>query len=199
MKNLKRSIFFMLVIIGLSHISAYAQFNVGIKGGLNYSTIKAKDREIDKSGILGYNLGVWTRVGNSFYVQPEIYLGSKGAELKFQENGSSVEQTGKVKFTTLDVPVLLGTKFGLTNFNLRLMAGPSFQFNLDTDESAFKQATDINFYKYRNFVTNLQAGAGVDVGNLSVDLRYEAGLQDINKNDGQKQNLIHLSLGWKIL
>lgn len=189
----------MLVIIGLSHISAHAQFNVGIKGGLNYSTIKAKDREIDKSGILGYNLGVWTRVGNSFYLQPEIYLGSKGAELKFQENGSSVEQTGKVKFTTLDVPVLLGTKIGLTNLNLRLMAGPSFQFNLDTDESAFKQATDINFYKYRSFVTNLQAGAGVDVGNLSVDLRYETGLQDINKNDGQKQNLVHLSLGWKIL
>lgn len=189
----------MFVTIGLSHSGAYAQFNVGVKGGLNYSTIKAKNREIDKSGILGYNLGVWARVGNAFYLQPELYLGSKGAELKFEENGSSVEQTGKVKFTTLDLPVLLGTRFGLSNFNLRLMAGPAFQFNLDTDESAFNQATDIDFYRYRDFVTNLQAGAGVDIGNISVDLRYETGLQDINKNDGQKQNLVHLSLGWKIL
>ncbi|WP_353139236.1 porin family protein [Pseudopedobacter sp.] len=199
MKNLKKCILLMFVAMGLSHSAAYAQFNVGIKGGLNYSTIKAKNQEIDKSGILGYNLGVWARVGNAFYLQPELYLGSKGAELKFEENGSSVEQTGKVKFTTLDLPVLLGTKFGLTNFNLRLMAGPSFQFNLDTDESAFSQATDIDFYRYRDFVTNLQAGAGVDIGNISVDLRYETGLQDINKNDGQKQNLVHLSLGWKIL
>ena len=189
----------MFMAIGLLQTGAFAQFNVGVKAGLNYSTIKAKDQDIDKSGILGYNLGLWSRIGNGFYVQPELYLGSKGAELKFQEDGSAVEQSGKVKFTTLDLPVLLGTRIGMSNFNIRLMAGPAFQFNLDTDESAFNQATDLDFYRYRDFVTNLQAGAGVDVGNISVDLRYETGLQDINKNDGQKQNLIHLSVGFKIL
>ena len=79
------------------------------------------------------------------------------------------------------------------------MAGPAFQFNLNDDSNAFAQAADPNFYKYRDFVTNLQAGAGVDLGNLSVDLRYETSLQDINKNDGIKQNLLHLSLGLKVL
>ena len=199
MKNLKRCILLILVLAGLLPVGAFAQFNVGIKAGLNYSTIKAEEREIDKSGILGYNLGVWARLGKSLYLQPELYLGSKGAELKFQETGSSVEQSGKVKFTTLDLPVLLGTTIGFNSLNLRLMAGPAFQFNLDTDESAFRQATDLDFYRYKDAVTNLQAGAGIDIGNLSVDLRYETGLQDINKGSGQRQNLVHLSLGFKIL
>ena len=78
------------------------------------------------------------------------------------------------------------------------MAGPSFQFNLDDNSSAFDQATNPDFYKYKDFITNVQAGAGVDFGNLAVDLRYETSLHDINQNDGQKQSLLHLSLGFKI-
>lgn len=178
---------------------SFAQFNVGIKGGLNYSTIKAENNEFNESGILGYHIGGWARIGESFYLQPELYLGSKGADLKFTQSGTTVEQSGKARFTTIDVPLLLGTKVGMESFNIRLMAGPAFQFNLDTDQSAFSQAVDPDFYHYRDFVTNLQAGAGVDFGNLSIDLRYETSLQDINKNHGQKQSLIHLGVGFKLL
>src|SRR5690606_32553149 len=116
--------------------------------------------------------------------------------IEFASGGSSVDV--KQKITTLDVPLLLGTKFGTDKLNLRIMAGPAFQFNLDEDNSAFNQATDPDFYRYRDFVTNAQIGAGVDLGSLSVDLRYETSLQDINKIDGQKQNLLHLSVGFKL-
>lgn len=190
----------LMIIVGLFIATgAKAQFNLGIKGGLNYSTIKAQDNKFDESGILGYQIGLWSRIGNTIYIQPELYLASKGADLKFQTAGTSVTQTAKAKFTTLDVPLLLGARLGMDKLNFRIMAGPAFQFNLDNNESAFSQAADPNFYRYEDFVTNLQAGAGVDFGNLSLDLRYETSLKDINKNKGQSQNLLHLSLGIKIL
>ncbi|MBK0381453.1 PorT family protein [Pedobacter sp. SD-b] len=197
MKKILLAAFVVLV----TSASVFAQFNLGLKAGLNYSTIKAQDKEFDESGILGYQVGAWARIGNKLYLQPEAYIGTKGADLTININsttGASTEEK-KQKFTTLDVPLLLGTKFGVDKLNFRIMAGPAFQFNLDDNSSAFAQATDPNFYKYRDFVTNGQIGAGVDVGNFSVDLRYETSLQDINKSNGQKQNLVHLSLGFKIL
>ncbi|WP_304067686.1 porin family protein [Pedobacter glucosidilyticus] len=195
-----KKILFLSLFALLCASSSFAQFNLGIKGGLNYSTIKAENQEIDESGILGYQLGLWSRIGGNFYLQPELYIGSKGSDFEFRSTvgGNTVVQSGEARFTTLDVPLLLGAKIGGDKLNFRLMAGPAFQFNLNTDDDNFSQAIDPDFYRYRDFVTNLQAGAGVDVGNLSVDLRYETSLQDINKNDGLKQSLLHLSLGFKI-
>lgn len=194
--DMKKIILAALVLM-MTSVGAFAQFHLGIKGGLNYSTIKAQDHQFDESGVLGYQLGVWSRIGKGIYLQPELYVGSKGSNITFSTGSTTTE--AKQKFTTLDVPILLGTRFGKDKVNFRLMAGPSLQFLLDDNSSAFSQAVNPDFYKYRDYVTNLQLGAGVDLGNLSVDLRYETSLQDINKSNGQKQSLLHLSLGFKIL
>jgi hypothetical protein len=191
-----KKLFMMACLVLLSSAGAFAQFNLGLKAGLNYTTIKAQNNEFDENGILGYQAGVWARIGKKLYLQPEIYLGTKGSKIEFESGGSNIDV--KQKFTTLDVPLLLGTKFGTEKLNFRIMAGPAFQFNLDDNSSAFNQAFDPDFYKYRDFVTNGQIGAGVDLGSLSVDLRYETSLQDINKDDGQRQSLLHLSLGYKL-
>nr|WP_294898675.1 porin family protein [uncultured Pedobacter sp.] len=191
-----KKIFAITCFVLLSSAGAFAQFNLGLKAGLNYTTIKAQNNEFDQNGILGYQAGVWARLGKTIYLQPEIYMGTKGSKIEFNSGGSNVSV--KQKFTTLDVPVLLGTKFGTDKMNLRIMAGPSFQFNLDDNSSAFSQATNPDFYKYRDYVTNAQIGAGVDLGSLSLDLRYETSLQDINKNNGQRQSLLHLSVGYKL-
>ncbi len=184
----------------LASTATFAQLNLGLKAGLNYSVIKAQNNEFNESGILGYQAGVWGRFGKGFYVQPEVYLGTKGSTLTVPIGNTNATSEEKVRFTSVDVPVLFGSKIGIQKLNLRFMIGPSFQFNIDDSNSAFSQVTNKDFYKYKDFVTNLQGGAGIDVGNLAVDLRYETSMTDINKsNSGQRQNLIHLSLGFKIL
>jgi hypothetical protein len=193
-------------LIAFSSIAAFAQmpnFTLGIKGGMNVS--KLSSDFTDEENRLGYQVGAWARLGGAgIYVQPEAYLGSKGSKfISFrQDNANEVEAEGKVKFTTLDIPLLLGTKIGPKNFNIRFMAGPviSFVVNEETTfESAYNQATD--FGNYKNQTWGGQAGAGIDIGNLSIDARYEAGLSNISRSDryDQKQNLWHLSLGYKIL
>src|SRR6478672_11278424 len=127
---MKKIIFIGLSLWFLTSKTVFAQFNFGIKGGVNYSKIKAENKEVDESGILGYHVGLFARAGGLFYIQPEVYLGSKNADVKFTTSGSTVEQNGRAKFTTLDVPVLLGGKLGISKYNIRVMAGPSFQYNL---------------------------------------------------------------------
>ena len=191
----------LLLIGSITAMAQLPSFSLGIKGGANYSQLKSDSDITDKNSILGYQLGIWTRVGVAgFYLQPEAYFGSKGGKIPivFKPNGTEVEADGEVKFTTLDVPILIGTKIGTNNLNLRLMAGPVISFLVD-------QNTDVNevfdrLQGYKDQALGLQAGAGVDLGNLSVDLRYEAGLSNISESEkyNQKQNLFHLSLGFKL-
>ncbi|SFA49577.1 Outer membrane protein beta-barrel domain-containing protein [Pedobacter suwonensis] len=198
-----KKIIFSIVFLTLGWATSKAQtFNLGVKAGVNLAKLNADFAS--EENRLGYQIGAWARIGGaSFYVQPEAYIGSKGNKFISiqQDNGNEVSAEGKVKFTTLDIPVLLGTKFGAKNLNFRLMAGPVISFVLDENSSfssAYQQATD--FSNYKNQALGLQAGAGVDVGSISVDLRYEAGLSNISKSEKytQKPNLFQLSLGFKI-
>jgi hypothetical protein len=82
------------------------------------------------------------------------------------------------------------------------MGGPIISFVLDEDNSlgaAYNQVSD--FGNYKNQTLGLQAGAGFDLGNLTFDARYEAGLSNISQSEkyNQQQRLFHLSLGLKIL
>jgi len=81
------------------------------------------------------------------------------------------------------------------------MAGPVYTSVLSQNES-FSQnfnAAYTDFGKYKNSTLGYQAGAGVDIGSITADLRYEGGLTNINENYGQRQNLWALSVGFKIL
>lgn len=188
------------LFIALS-ITTYAQlpsFNLGVKGGINLASLKS-DNFFGEENRLGYQFGLWARLGGAgFYVQPEAYLAGKGGNFNVeQDNGT--EASGKVRFTTLDVPVLIGNKIGFNKLNVRFMAGPIISFILDDSfKGNAQQIGDIDNYK--NQTWGAQIGAGVDVGSLTVDLRYEAGLSNVSKSGqyDQKQNLWHLSLGYKI-
>lgn len=199
-----KKIFLSLVLAVTLGIAAKAQtFDLGIKAGVNLSKLNADFAS--EENRLGYQVGAWARLGGGgVFLQPELYFGSKGTKFVrvVQNNGTEVSTEGSVRFTTMDIPVLLGTRIGGQSLGLRLMAGPVISFNLDEKSSfgaAFNQATDFQSYKDQSFAA--QFGAGLDVGNLSVDLRYESGLTNLSNSDRYKQkaNLFQLSLGLKIL
>ncbi|KAA8485531.1 outer membrane protein with beta-barrel domain [Arcticibacter tournemirensis] len=188
----------LCVAMSFASFAQLPSFNLGVKAGLNLATLKS-DNFFGEENRLGYQFGVWARLGGAgFYVQPEAYLAGKGGKFDLsQDNGVNAE--GKVRFTTLDVPVLIGNKIGFDKLNVRFMAGPVVSFILDDSfKSNFQNVTDVNDYK--NQTWGAQIGAGVDIGSLAVDLRYEAGLSNVSKSGqyDQKQNLWHLSLGYKL-
>ncbi|HWZ03634.1 MAG TPA: porin family protein [Mucilaginibacter sp.] len=191
MKKVLLSTVFLIAVC----ISAKAQFSLGIKGGVNYSTINSDN--LKTSSVAGYQAGLFARFGTGLYLQPEMYVSSTGGHFQSNDNAYS----GNVKFTNLNVPLLLGYKFGPNNLNFRVMAGPIYSSVLNRDESLsqnFNVAYN-DFGHYRTSTLGYQAGVGVDIGAITADLRYEGNLTDINPDFGQRQNLWALSVGFKIL
>lgn len=174
--------------------STQAQFSLGIKGGVNFSSINSDN--LKSSTVAGYQAGLFARIGGGLYLQPEVYLSSSGG--KFTSNDNTY--TGNVKFTNLNVPVLLGLRFGPKNLNLRIMAGPEYISALsqsDNLSSNFNAAYNNFGNAYKNNMLGYQAGAGVDLGALTVDLRYQGDFNNYNSTYNQKQNLWALSVGFK--
>lgn len=181
------------------NLAAFSQilpsFQLGLKGGANLSKLSTENT-FSSDNRAGYYVGLWTRIGAAgIHLQPELYLSGKNSTLK-----DASGQENKVKFTSMDVPVLVGTKIGAAGVGLRLNTGPVVSFVLSDDQS-LKDAAGSAFkgdFKGQNFAW--QFGAGVDVGNLGIDLRYETGLSKIGKNgyDDTKLRLFTFGLAYKL-
>jgi hypothetical protein len=191
---MKKYLLSAAILIAVS-ISAKAQFNLGIKGGVNYSTISSNN--LNTSSVTGYQAGVFARLGGAVYLQPEVYLSSSGGEFKSFDN----TYDGKVKFTNLNVPVLVGLRFGPKNLNFRVMAGPEYISKLSQNQNLsqnFNAAYNNFGNAYKDNQLAYQAGVGVDIAAITVDLRYQGYFDQANNNYNQHLNLWALSVGFKI-
>lgn len=195
---------YLLILICLVSVATVAQaqsFKLGVKGGLNFSQLNSEDDLFDSKNRAGYQLGVWSRIGGAgLHVQPEVYYSGKNAKVTFNENGT--DESGEVKFSNIDVPILLGTRFGIGPIAARLQAGPLFSFVVNQDNSfaegigaTYKEAVN----NYKNHFEAVVGGLGVDISNCTVDLRYEHGLGNIQKDKGkQTLNIWSLSVGYSL-
>ncbi|MFD2146450.1 porin family protein [Mucilaginibacter antarcticus] len=164
-------------------------FQFGVKGGMNLTSV-SKSGTFATNNNAGYLGGVWARFGAlGLNFQPELYM-----------TGKNVEIDGiKRKFTSLDVPLLVGAKVGAFGFGARFYTGPVVSFAINKDQSFSSAAGSATNLEYKNQNFAWQVGTGVDIRSLSVDLRYEAGLSKQNYGTGStKINLFNLSLGYKL-
>ena len=120
---------FIVAIATLMSFAASAQeydpfFRLGLKAGVNLSNIRAnnlslgsgnsgfdfRDKDNRSTGFVG---GIFMRFGREFYVQPEILLSQKGGKFDVYKTGVTNDQGElDVRFSNLDIPVLLGYRFG---------------------------------------------------------------------------------------
>lgn len=203
-----KKILLLSCVLLATGVAASAQllpsFRLGLKGGVNFSELKSD--ALTSSNRTGYLVGAWARLGAAgVHFQPELYLTGKGSKvdaIQIDPDDNSVGVNGRVNFTSLDLPLLIGTRVGVGPIGARFHAGPLFSFIIDKDENIgdqFSQVVDPSTYKDQAFA--LTGGAGIDIGQISLDLRYEHGLSNVSKNDNydQKLRLFNLSLGLKIL
>ena len=136
----------------------------GIKAGLNYNANwdyfeSAEQAAQDPDRNVGYHLGVWGKLGNRIYLRPELIY----TRTKSDYDGDDF------KMSKLDLPVLLGAK---VIGPLHVFAGPAFQVILDTEFDGISIDNVEN-----DFTVGLNIGAGVNLGKLGIDLRYERGFR----------------------
>lgn len=189
---MKKLILLFFIALG-SIVSTQAQilptFKLGVKGGLNFTKLTSEDKVFNSDNAAGFLAGIWGRVGIAgFHVQPELYYTTKNAHLK--TSGADSDEAD-VKFSNIDLPILLGTKFGLGPIGARVQVGPIFSFVVDKNESNLPVAVD----DFKDSMTGLVGGLGVDIKKISVDLRYEYGLTNISTSSTDKQRLNLWTIG----
>ena len=198
---MKKIIIVLVILFAAADI--YAQFSIGPKIGYSTSKLSTDFEDISESLKHNFQIGAFARFGKKLYVQPEVFYATSGGTLKY-ENSDLKE---KIKLKNLCIPVLVG--FKLINakiISLRIMAGPAANFILnkevDADEMIEYPLQDSNF---KNVAWGMDVGAGVDIFFLTLDVRYEFGLNNIyipiDGADSQtmNSNAFIVSLGFKLM
>ncbi len=167
----------VLALIGSAAI-AQSGSGFGIKAGLNYNkngdligSVGDSGQDITEGaeGKAGYHVGFWGKLDF-----PKIYL---RPELVYTKTKSSYDVDGNSQdydVSKLDLPVLLGFKIVGP---LHLFAGPAFQYTLKNDLESV-EIEDVE----NDFTVGLNAGVGVNLGKVGLDVRYERGFSENEAN-----------------
>lgn len=195
----------VFITLILASFIAQAQSGIGIKGGVNLTNIYT-DAGSFKDNIqqsldtkTGFVFGLYGRIGKKVFLQPELLVASRGGEVEIQPLSGGGPQIIDVKYTNLDVPVLIG--FQPLSF-LRIMAGPVASFKLSEDEKlrdALSAYTTNTGEAFKEATYGYQLGVGVKVLGFDIDLRKDGSLADINmlKLNGEPQFSQRAS-GWQL-
>ncbi|WP_421829987.1 porin family protein [Larkinella sp.] len=200
---MKKILFLGLVMILPS--LTFAQFSIGIKGGVNLSQFTMGDfvttrlnangtPQVNVSGQVirdnlkesfdsktGWVYGIYTRFGKNIYIQPELLVSSKGGSFNIVRdiNGQPTTETVSIKTTNFDVPILLGLKGG----PIRVVAGPIVSFRISDDQKLRDALEDYTSGSLNNALAKAtygyQVGLGLDLGRFGIDVRREGSLSDV--------------------
>ncbi|GAB3334452.1 hypothetical protein GCM10027299_42680 [Larkinella ripae] len=199
-----KKILFLGLVMLLPALS-FAQFSIGVKGGVNLSKFTMGDfvktrlnangtPQVNVSGRTirdnikesfdsrtGWAYGVYTRFGKNIYIQPELLVSSKGGSFEIVRDidGQPTSETVSIKTTNFDVPILLGLKGG----PIRVVAGPIVSFRISDDQRLRNALQDYTSGSLNNALAKAtygyQIGVGLDLGRLGIDVRREGGLSNV--------------------
>ena len=174
-----------VLTLTLFNVSFAQKIDYGAKIGLNYNFGGDLSEVIQETGNsfenliagadnkAGFHFGFWAKVDIlGLYIRPELVY--------TQLNNSYTSTINSVdtdfKTSKIDIPILLGAKVAGP---LHIFAGPSFQYITKSD---FSQ-NDFQNIKKKDFTAGLQIGAGLELGKLGIDVRWEKGFS--NDVDGE--------------
>ncbi|WP_428229821.1 porin family protein [Flavobacterium sp.] len=187
-----------IFLLGLaSKINAQSPLpiHIGIKGGSNYSELPVSDDFSSKYAI-GYFGGAMARFDfKRFYIQNELLYSEKSSKIE----KTTISGSKNAKWRSLEMPLVIGYKvIDLSALNVRVFAGGIYSYVLDENFSSVNQLKD-SYTKFDKSNISYQVGAGVEVLKFTVDLTYQGGLNNVNKNFSSKPNSFTVGVGYFFL
>jgi hypothetical protein len=187
-----RKVLMMLIAIMFFQQNANAQiFSWGVRLGAVSTSIDATPQTISSSNMdslllsvantnFGIQGGLYTRIKlGPAYIQPEVLFTSESYNYTKEDlNGSGVQEALTDRFNSLDIPIMVGVKMG----PFRLQGGPVGSI-LISNNNQLEMLSETYERKLSNLTWGYQAGAGVDIGSVNVDLKYEGGLNNMFVSD----------------
>jgi hypothetical protein len=200
-----KKLLFVLLMLALGIVvNAQGVFSLGPKIGYNSNTLTHNFDSISAGMKNSFQIGAFMRVGSKLYIQPEANYQIITSNLNKSSGASS--QIQEITIHSLKIPALIGVKLiNKSVVNLRVMAGPAvtFLFNKKLDPAHMDELWPIQSVDdLKNSIWSVQAGAGIDVLFMTLDVRYEFGVDNMYNGSSDlemKNNIFNVSLGIKLL
>lgn len=183
----------VLCVLTIAFASVKAQsVEWGLKAGLQITQFNGKDFEgvlatsssripekvTSKGGsTIGYTIGGYVRTTENVFLQGELLVSVKGAQLERLSTGIKTA----IQYGHLDIPLSLGYKFN----RFEISGGPLLTVQLFDDNNLKKflsqySNSPLTFSPYKSYTLGYQAAAGVNFNKLTINLRYLASIQPVS-------------------
>lgn len=181
---MKTKSFLFLTIFLLSAGSVFAQSSFALNPQIGtMGVLLSKDPRpgIEAKGRAGYILGMDARIGDRFFFQPGAFV--TGSKTVYQLDDTIAVNEDEIARTSLKLKAMLGGKLvDSEHFNLRLAAGPTYDFLIglndpEDDNTVFEKEN------FNNGIFNLDAALGMDFYILSLEFGYSYGLTSVFQNE----------------
>ncbi len=181
-----RKLFLVLIALAIVEVTNAQVFSWGMRLGAASTSINADPLTIYdgtanldsiklsvEGASFGIHGGLYTRLKfGPVFLQPELLFNTESyAYTKEDLTQSGVTEMLKDKFSTLDLPIMVGLKMG----PIRLQGGPVGSLLL-ANNSQLDQISETFSRELTNLTWGYQAGLGLDIGSVLVDLKYEGSL-----------------------
>lgn len=205
---MKKYILLSIAALFAVTISSAQEVRLGIKGGVNFSTLSG-DNLGDIKSLTGFHIGglVEIPLAEQFSIQPEVLYTAQGSKYseKGQELGVSYSYDFKQKLDYIQVPVM--AKYYVID-GLSIEAGPQIAFlassKLDYEGTlgGISVSGDEDLDNVSNIDFSIGAGASYRLPmGLFFTARYNFGLSNVNDSSNSDNQKIHnrvaqLSVGY---
>ncbi len=168
-------------------------FTFGPQVGLDYTSHSLRKDAFGADYLTGFRAGAFARFsGRRLFFQPELAFRTQRGSVQYDPAQSPALITD-LRVQQWDMPVLAGIRLVDTRLvGLRVLGGPVLAWGQDTRWRPFPPRRS-----ERPQSISWQAGAGLDLGRLTLDVRYERARHWFWPTQGANQLL--LSVGIKLL
>ena len=163
----------LILFAGISFVTANAQLEVGVKGGVNFATLTGSDI-VDAKSITNFNAGAFIKLPISRIAsfQPEVVYSGQGANV----NADAVA-VQHLRLDYLDIPLLV--KFAHRS-GVYLETGPQLGFLLSAKDKIENTSHDFKQdLKSANVAWDFGIGVKVPHTPIGLDFRYVLGITNI--------------------
>ncbi|MDX9789847.1 MAG: porin family protein [Candidatus Kapaibacterium sp.] len=199
---------FILLLLTITPMALFANFNAGINIGYSATQLKTDLEDINSNLKSGFQIGVFARFGDKFFLQPELNYASRGGFAEFQDELlDQFKTTGtgtEIHTGMFQLPIMLGVKLlDGDMLGMNIQAGPVLSLISNKGLAGVEDVFNTN--DFEDFTWGIQVGAGIDIMSFILNVRYEYALSDIykgsvdNMNANTRANTFLVTLGWKLL
>lgn len=210
---MKKTLLLIVAVLGFTVAQAQG-VRPGFRIGANYSSMVGRDVPADVLKYrFGYHGGIILNfeIADIFSIQPEILYSAKGYQYGDAVHavpgpgGTTIPiaRQGYVKYNYIDIPVLFRSKAGALYFEL----GPQISYLVNSKRDVTPVPNpdmapdkgDLTALDY-----GIAAGIGLDVIGIQLGLRYNAGLNPLEKGikrlnvSDLKHSVFQLSVGYMV-